>query len=651
MPAKTQTTSKVTWLVGHGDLFQSIAARLRDTEVRVVRDLDEAELTQGDRVVLAVEGWDPDEALATQQGILERGASLLPARVVGDLGIVGPWVHADRPGCQICAERRRRLWRRQTSPKEPLSDTIPAMPVTVVHLEHIADIVHEALAANLVHECQVHVTRGDLVGEVHRIVPIPTCPGCTALPDDSAHLARLDWEAQIQHDPEAFRTNSQGLLGGALRDQLHDWRYGPVGHVFRSENSAGALVSAELALLTGTAGEGGYGRAATYPRAETIALYEAAERLASSSPHNKRTVVRGAQRDLPDALDLREVGLHDPTLLDHPLFRFQPYDPSVSTDWVWSWQLNAQRPVLVPEHLAYWHIDPWGRAPVGPRFLYESSNGAAIGSTVEEAVLYGLLEVIERDAFLMCWYSKRPARRLIVDEEVPELRGLRGILAPLGYTLHLFDVTTEIGVPSVMSLVVRDDDDGPVAFFAAGAHCDPRRAVASAASEAVTNAVLRVRTDPATRIEFESTARRLLDDLTQTRTLREHTALYNLPETRDWWSFLDLRSPGSTLTEAFGDWRAKWLRHDLTDSLRAVLATCDAAGLDPLVVDQTDRSTPGAPSTVKVLVPQTLPMTFGHVNRRTEHLHRLQTVPVLLGYRDHDAPPVDPATSPPHPFP
>lgn len=640
-----------TWLLGHGALFDAVAECLKDEPMGTAPDFADADLHATDRVVLAGEGWHPDEDLKLQTAIRELGASMLPARVIGDLGIVGPWVHPGRTGCQVCAERRRRLWRRQGSDREPLSGEVPAQPVTLMHREHLADVVRQILAEGLIGDREVHVTRADLVGTVHQIVPLPGCPGCGDLPDDSAELARFVFKSRPQPDPGAFRTQPEGLPRAALRDQLHDWRYGPVGHIFRSENSAGALVSAELALTSGGAGEGGYGRAVTYPAAETVALYEAAERLASSTPHGKRTVVHGAQSDLADALDLRELGLHDPAHYDHPLFKLQPYDATTPTDWVWSWQMNAQRPVLVPEHIAYWHIDAWSRAPLGPRFLFESSNGAASGSCLEEAVLYGLLEVIERDSFMLAWYSRRPARRLVINDEVPELYGMRSILGELGYRLHLFDITSEIGLPSVLSLVVRDDDDGPVAFFAAGAHCDPRRAVASAANEAVTNAVIRVRSDADVRVTFEAEARRLLDDPLLTQTLREHTVLYNLPETRSWWSFLDVEGPASTLAETYGDWRSRWVREDLTETLSEVLAACASAGLDPLVVDQTDRLTPGAPSTVKVIVPQTLPMTFGHVYRRTEHLPRLHRVPVALGYRDADTTPIDPAGIPPHPFP
>ncbi|GAA4955070.1 TOMM precursor leader peptide-binding protein [Streptomonospora halophila] len=652
MTAEPTTAPPTVRLLGEGLLYDTLCARLGGPAGGdgPGGPLD-VPAEPGEVVVLGREGWEPERDLAEQTAVRSRGALLLPVRVIGDLGVVGPWVRPGTRGCQVCAERRRRLWRKQDFTREPLEGALPALPLTASHLDHLASLASHALSTGLLGEHELYAARGDLAGQVHRANPLPGCPGCCDLPDDSAEAARLELRSRPQSDPEAFRTRPDGLPGSALRARLHDWRYGPVGHVFRADNSAGALVSAELALTGGESGEGGYGRAATYPAAESVALYEAAERLASATPHGKRTVVHGSQNALPDAVDLRELGLHDPAYYDHPLFRFQPYDPDAATEWVWGWRTGAQHPVLVPEHVAYWHVDRWRRTSRGARFLYESSNGAAIGSNIEEAVLYGLLEVVERDSFLLCWYTRRPARRLEADDEVPQLRGMRATLRSLGYRLHLFDIASEIGVPAVLSVVVRDDDAGPVAFFAAGAHCDPRRAAAAAASEAVTNAVVRVRTPAEERAEFEDDARALLEDPTRTQTLREHTVLYNLPETRPWWSFLDTGAPGVTLAEAYGDWRTRWQRDDLTDVLREVLRACGAAGLDPIVVDQTDRCTPRAPATVKVVVPQTLPMTFGHVHRRTEGLRRLTDAPVALGYRTPEDPAPDLAALPPHPFP
>ncbi|MCC3765525.1 TOMM precursor leader peptide-binding protein [Glycomyces sp. TRM65418] len=641
-----------TWLIGEGGLHETLADTLSGCYDASVPSAQDAAVTTGDTVVLARDGWDPERDGAEQQAL--REAAVLPARIVGDLGIVGPWVRPGTPGCQVCAERRRRLWRRQNAPAEQLDGPVPALALTSAHLRHLAAITDRALRHDLLADREIHVSTGRLTGRIHRMTPLPGCPGCRPVPDDSADLARVAFAPRPQADPESFRTNASGLSGSELRDLVHDWRYGPVGHVYRSENSVMALTSAELALPSGEPGEAGHGRALTYPEGETIALYEALERLSSSSPHGKRTVVRGSQNALPEAVDLRELGLHVEGSGDDPDFRLSPYDPDTPIDWVWGFRLGARRPVLVPEHVAYWHLDRWGRTgPPSPKFLYESSNGCAIGSSVEEASLYGLFEVVERDAFLLAWYTKRPARPLRVDEaEVPSLRGMRTQLDRLGYDLHLFDITTELEIPAVMSLALRRDDDGPVAFFAAGAHCDPRRAVASAATEAVTNCVVRNRMPAETRAEQEKDGRRLIDDPRRVHTLHDHTILYNYPETRSWWSFLDPRAAPATLAEAYGDWRSRWIRPDLTDVLLAVVERMTANGMDPIVVDQTDRiTTERTPATVKMIVPQTIPMTFGHVYRRTRGLDRLRSLPVRLGYRDPSDSPVDPDTAPPHPFP
>lgn len=639
------------WLIGAGELFDTVAARLGPRGVLTVGSLDDASIAAGDRVVIARDGWEPERDLAEQSAVRAR-AALLPGRVIGDLGVVGPWVRPGAAGCQVCAERRRRLWRRQNFEKEPLSGPLPALPLTPAHLDILAAVTEAALFGDLLAPLEIHVTRGDLGAAVHRMVPLPNCPGCDGLPEDGAELAAIELRPRPQPDPDAFRTAPDGLPGATLRARVHDWRYGPVGHVFRSENAAGALVSAELALPGGAQGEGGHGRATHYPAGEVIALYEAMERLASATPHGKRTSTYAAAADLESAIDLREIGLPDPRCHDDPLFRFTPYSDAVPTDWVWGWRLGTAEPVLLPEHVAYWHVDRWRRGHRSARFVYESSNGCASGSNLEEAILYGLFEVIERDSFLLTWYTRRPARPLAVtDDEVPQLRGMRAVLDAVGYDLHLFDVTTELGLPSVLSLVLRRDDDGPVAFFAAGAHCDPRRAVASAAAEAVTNAVIRLRTPERTRLAYERDTRPLLDDPSRTSTLKEHTGLYNFPETRSWWSFLDPERTPVSMADAYGDWRSDWRRDDLTEVLRLLIGRIHRSGLDAIVVDQTDRCADGAPATVKVVVPQTVPMTFGHVNRRTRHLDRLHTLPVRLGYRAAHEAPVDPDSVPPHPFP
>lgn len=623
-------------LLGSGSLHQTLV---------------DAGVTAAGTTVLCRDGWDVTRDLAEQAELLREHGEILPVRLVAGSVLIGPWVREGQPGCQVCAMRRRALWLRQNATHVHPDDPEPGgqQPAAA---EQVTALVQAALTDNLLEDQQAYVLSEGLTGEVHRFLPLAACPGCSSTPVDSAELARITLQPRPQDDPADFRVNPAGLPGEEWRSRLMDWRYGPVGHVFRADNSAGALFCAEVALAHGGHGEGGYGRATTYPRAESIAFYEAAERLESATPARTRTAVFAAEADLPEAIDVTSLGLHDPAAGEHPLFRMTPYSQTTPTDWVWAWNLVQDRAVLVPEHVGYWAIDGWGHpSGGGPRFLYESSNGAAIGSSLEEAILYGIFEVLERDAFLMTWLTRRPARRLEVGSEIGEVVSMRHSLAALGYQLHFFDTTTELSVPSILSLVVRDDDDGPVAFFAAGAHCDPARAVAAAAHEAVTNAMVRTRMDPAKLAADEAHARDLFAHWDRVETLHDHTGLYNLPETRSWWSFLDTEAPGLTLDEAFGDWRTRWQRTDLTDTLREVLGEIRRAGLDVLVVNQTDPHLGPDHATVKVIIPGTVPMTFGHVHRRLHGLDRLHTVPVRLGYRQEKEVHPDVTDVPPHPFP
>lgn len=74
--------------------------------------------------------------------------------------------------------------------------------------------------------------------------------------------------------------------------------------------------------------------------------------------------------------------------------------------------MSQNRPILVPESIAYYSL--------GHRdaYVYETSNGCAIGGSLEEAIFHGILEVVERDAFLLTWYAELPLPALILVQQM-----------------------------------------------------------------------------------------------------------------------------------------------------------------------------------------------------------------------------------------
>jgi ribosomal protein S12 methylthiotransferase accessory factor len=140
----------------------------------------------------------------------------------------------------------------------------------------------------------------------------------------------------------------------------------------------------------------------------------------------------------------------------------------------------------------------------------------------------------------------------------------------------------------------------------------------------------------------------LLDSLS-VETMDQHAALYAHPAARPRADFLSGGGPGVTLESvaAQAAWRSS---DDLSADLDELVGRYLATGLDVIAVDTTStEQAAGRFASAKVIVPGTLPMTFGHRFRRTTGLPRLHTVPRLLGFRDRDTP-LDELNPFPHPF-
>ena len=395
----------------------------------------------------------------------------------------------------------------------------------------------------------------------------------------------------------------------------------------------------------------GYGRANTIAEAKRTALFEAVERRVAMRPHGRRTVLRASYEQLgPErAVDPATLGLPDPIYHGHPASRTTPYRPDLPTRWVHGWSLTRRRALAVPEHVAYYGVRP---TPDAPHFVTETSNGCGLGNSLEEAILYGLFEVAERDAFLMAWYAATPLRRVAVPTDDLTTPHLVDRLDQAGYDLMFFDATNDIGLPVVVSLALRRDlaPAAPHAYFAAGAHPDPRLALRSAAMEAAGGLFAAARVAHETGQGDRERLLRMLADSTLVRRIHDHAALHTLPEARSRYEHLIGAADPV-------DWQELWPDRpapvtDLTRALTGLVGHLAEIGLQTVAVDQTDRwieSRLGLHA-AKVIVPGTLPMSFGHVHHRTLNLPRLVEVPARLGraragLRHADLP------RHPHPFP
>lgn len=628
------------WLAGEGRLYQRLLQLAGD---RLLPMPDVGTATNWPKLVVSAhDRWMPDAVRRLQRQCRAAGAFYLHCRLEGLLGFIGPCVHPTSRGCAACAEYRRRALLGTADGVDCCEGGLAAAAFPL--FDALARMMLEWMADPVVGLARVFVMGGDFAGQWHKFLPVPGCVDCSRPTSDSRASAELTFEPRPQPDPTRFRLAEEPPPLSALRDQLVDWRYGVVANTWRVESAPLALSAAEVGV-GGIQRETGYGRAGDFDGAEQVALLEALERHAGGPPQ-RETLVRASYSELADeALDPLRLGL--PSIAPHP-DAMVPYSPDLTLDWVWAWSTQRRAPTLVPEQVAYYRV-PHGRGGKPPRFLYESSNGCALGGCLEEAIVHGILEVAERDAFLMAWYGQLPVGELGIQSlEAHDVEPLIDKAMSIGYEVHVFDITNDLEIPAVWALVVSEDDSRPKSFSAAAAHPDPNRAVAAALYEAIVYTFVNQRPD---KLHDPARLRRMLDSPAEVRTLDDHVALYTLPEAYERFAHLFAGAKKRSITEAFPAWRDRWVRNDLGECLRVLLDHFHRLGLDVLVVDQTtDEQQPLGLRTVKVIVPGTLPMTFGHINHRTRGLDRLLEVPAKLGMwpspRRYEE-----LTIHPHPFP
>ncbi|MFD4277338.1 TOMM precursor leader peptide-binding protein [Streptomyces cyaneofuscatus] len=481
------------------------------------------------------------------------------------------------------------------------------------------------------------------------LLPEPLCPACVSEVPDTAEAARMELGPTPKPDPDGYRLrtlDSYPLPTAALAN--------PVCGALGSDTWINPA-STTTAPVAGTHFVRGYaglndvtwsGQANRYATSRTLAYLEGLERYAGTHRRRGTSPVVDSYRNLAEqgqALNPADCGFYAPeTYASDPLV--SPFDPDRAIPWVWGHSLRDDRPVLVPARLAH-----YSAGVDADNFVFECSNGCATGGSLEEAILFGLLELVERDAFLLAWYGR--ARLTAIDlttATTPAVRSMLDRAALHGYDVHAFDTRMDLAVPVVTALAVRRDGGHGTLSFSAAAGFDPADTVEAALSEVLTYIPHLPYQVAERRTELEAMER----DFSKVLHLKDHAQLYGLPSmVRHAAEYLEPEAV-LPLEEVFADWQPLRPRTgDLMDDLRCLRDQLTGAGYDVIAVDQTtpEQHRMGL-HTVSTTVPGLLPLDFGWTRQRALHMPRLRTALRAAGRRADDLPEAE-IKAVPHPFP
>lgn len=588
-----------------------------------------------------------------------EGASqdTLPVHLYGRQVMVGPWPARGRAGCGTCLRRR---WQavRSVALREGLElrgGTREAGP-----WPYRVPFAAQAVAALIARLAAAPPDTGRPFPDVwlvdlehltvrhHPLVPEPDCPDCGTPRPMTAESAALVLRPAPKYRPGVARVRPLEAYGLPV-DAFANPHWGAVGPSVVCDVTS-PTTSATVGCFSSRSGEylretfwGGH--ADSYRASTLIGLLEGLERFAGMRARGRSLTLTASLNDLgPDAVDPRETGLYT-----DDFHRANPWVPPFTPDrpipWVWGWSLRDARPRPVPEVLAYYH-----KPGIEHRFVQESSNGCASGGSLEEAVLGGLMEVLERDAFLLAWHGMQPLPEIDpMTSADPRTRVMVERLAMYGYRARFFDTRITFPVPVVTAVAERFDGGLARMCFGAGAALDPEAALAAALCEIATDSVQllqRFRRN-------EAAYRAMAEDFEKITSLHDHPLVYAVPEMGRHADFL-LRPPSPPEPVGVADlrWdRADGSGPDVRDDLLAAVDAVTSAGFDVVVVDQTapEQRALGL-HTVKVLVPGLLPLDFGWTRQRARHMPRMRTALREAGLRQEDLTEAD-LNPGPHPFP
>ncbi len=646
--------SAVVAVVGEGVLAELVCGELT-SECEIVRlaEFKEEMPAAAEFALVLHDAWHPAvhrEAEATQQA---AGIPFLRGFVAFGEGVIGPLVRPGVPGCSRCADTRQLIAGRDRKEtwglQQRLTETggIQSDPwASRTGLVQMAQLL-AAESRNLLRrnrsrtEDRVEfVNLRTLNCTSHFFLPDPLCPVCGRLPADSRDVARISLEPRPKIGENIYRCRSLHELKAFLVRDYLDYKTGFLNG--KMLDLVSPLADASVNLPMFEQDEAAAGRTNCYADSESTAIMEGLERYCGMEPRGKRTVVRGSYRQLAgEALDPVTVGLYAKEQYERPEFPFRPFDPDAETDWVWGYSFAQERPILVPQWLAYYN------SPCRQDFVYETSNGCALGGSLEEAILYGMLEVVERDSFLLTWYAQLPLPpldpRSAVDRDLNLM--MDRLQAVAGFDVLLFNTTTENGIPSIWAIAKNRKPRGMNLVCAAGAHPDPVRAAKGAVHEL--SGMLLTLND-----KFETNREeyvRMLHDPSLVRSMDDHSMLYALPEAEPRLHFLlEENRPLRTFGQEFD---SPPQHRDLTEDLKMMIDRFRRLHMDVIVVDQTTPELRrNGLHCVKVLIPGMLPMTFGYHSTRLTGLERALRVPAQLGYKERPLRPEE-LNPHPHPFP
>jgi ribosomal protein S12 methylthiotransferase accessory factor len=506
------------------------ALRSRRVRVRAVGEADAAPLRMAlaDFGMTLAEGETVDfEAVVTDDYLrleldalnaasLQAGRPWLLVKPVGHQPWLGPLFVPGQTGCYRCLAkhlaRNRPAYRfvaEQNKSPEPLPAARAATPATINAACQLAAVEVVKFIAGAKEGLEGKVLSLDVRtwnAASHHLLRHPACPACgegraaSAMPVELVNrkVTFMGDGGHRTEAPEETLNKYQHLVSpitGVVTMLVPVLNTDGLVHVYMAGHNH-SLKMERLDFLKASLRNASSGKGISEAQAKASALCEAIERY-SGERTGAEVIVTASFREIrerfgTDAIHPNEVMLYsNRQLAEHEAWNEKKskfnrvpdaLDESVPIDWTPVWSLTHARHKYLPTQLLYYQSK--ASAACDTFYSMGCSNGNASGNNLEEAVLQGFCELVERDAVALWWYNRLRKPGVAVESfEEPYLLDLRGYYQTLGREAWALEITSDLGIPAFAAVSRLCAGPEERILFGLGCHFDARIALQRAFAE------------------------------------------------------------------------------------------------------------------------------------------------------------------------
>lgn len=220
-----------------------------------------------------------------------------------------------------------------------------------------------------------------------------------------------------------------------------------------------------------------FGKGITEQQALFSCTFELMERL-SSHYYGDIPLIRATPKEVQKyRINIESTTNQIPQVYD----RYEDFNEEKFVDWVWGQSLISGKTKLIPASRVFLTGVKFkgDYVPVG-------SSGLSAGAALEDAILQGLFEVIEHDAW--CIGQSNMTKLPIIDYSTVKKESTKRLIQDIknnGFKIISRDYTTDIGIPTIRTWIVDENNYIEYATNGFGSSVDPEIALERSITEAV----------------------------------------------------------------------------------------------------------------------------------------------------------------------